>query len=255
MPMGRPVFPYPQLVRVARWRVRLAAGGAAATKRAKGSFAPRHGKAVEPGVWDQPQELKGQRQNQSTPPLLPPADAQLVPAKGTVLSATPAKQGESEKEYHQPENSQQVSQSESKPSPAPDAKPGSSTAPDEAIETSKPPNGKDGDEVAQQTGKSVSAAKNSRPLEAVLLMEAPERVAHQHPHMAPPPYVHHFDSYSLVKQLQEGGYTREQATTSMKGIRTLLAQNLDVAQQSLVSKSDVENVGHAPGEGGGGASY
>ncbi|EQK98086.1 MOZ protein represents a chromatin-associated acetyltransferase [Ophiocordyceps sinensis CO18] len=76
-------------------------------------------------------------------------------------------------------------------------------------------------------------------------MEPPERVARQHPHMAPPPYVHHFDSYSLVKQLQQGGYTPEQATTAMKGIRTLLAHNLDGAQQSLVSKSNVENVGHA----------
>src|SRR5690625_2065382 len=73
-------------------------------------------------------------------------------------------------------------------------------------------------------------------------MQAPEHTPPQHPHMSPPPYVHHFDSYSLVKQLQEGGYSQEQATTAMKAIRTLLAQNLDVAQKSLVSKSDVENV-------------
>ena len=62
------------------------------------------------------------------------------------------------------------------------------------------------------------------------------------PHLQPPPYVHHFDSYSLVKQLQEGGYSQGQAIEAMKGIRALLAQNLDVAQESLVSKSDVENV-------------
>lgn len=60
--------------------------------------------------------------------------------------------------------------------------------------------------------------------------------------MIPPPYVHHFDSYSMVKQLQGGGYTDDQSIEVMKGIRSLLAQNLDVAQQSLVSKSDVENV-------------
>ncbi|EPE10125.1 moz protein represents a chromatin-associated acetyltransferase [Ophiostoma piceae UAMH 11346] len=61
------------------------------------------------------------------------------------------------------------------------------------------------------------------------------------PHLVPPPYVHHFDSYSLVRQLEAGGYKQEQAITAMKGVRLLLAQNLEVAQSSLVSKSDVEN--------------
>ncbi|CAK7568109.1 MAG: hypothetical protein SEPTF4163_006092 [Sporothrix epigloea] len=61
------------------------------------------------------------------------------------------------------------------------------------------------------------------------------------PHLAPPMYVHHFDSYSLVKQLEEGGYRKLQAVTAMKAVRSLLAQHLDLAQTSLVSKSDVEN--------------
>ncbi|KXH35587.1 MOZ protein represents a chromatin-associated acetyltransferase [Colletotrichum nymphaeae SA-01] len=84
-------------------------------------------------------------------------------------------------------------------------------------------------------------AKKSGPLEAILHMGPPEEVAKQHPHMAPPPYVHHFDSYSLVKDLEGGGYSKYQAITLMKAIRAILAQNLDVAQESLVSKSDVEN--------------
>lgn len=61
------------------------------------------------------------------------------------------------------------------------------------------------------------------------------------PHMAASPYVHHFDSYSLVKQLEAGGWTAVQAITAMKAIRGILAANLDVAQDGLVSKSDVEN--------------
>ncbi|KAK0711365.1 hypothetical protein B0H67DRAFT_602162 [Lasiosphaeris hirsuta] len=61
------------------------------------------------------------------------------------------------------------------------------------------------------------------------------------PHLVPPPYVHHFDSYSLVKQLSASGYTINQSITSMKAVRGILANNLDVAQESLVSKSDVEN--------------
>jgi hypothetical protein len=61
------------------------------------------------------------------------------------------------------------------------------------------------------------------------------------PHLTPTPYIHHFDSYTLVKQLTAGGYTLEQAIISMKAIRTLLASNLDVAQAGLVSKANVEN--------------
>jgi hypothetical protein len=79
----------------------------------------------------------------------------------------------------------------------------------------------------------------SGPLEAVLHMPPPERL--HHPHISTPPYVHHFDSYTLVKQLEASGYTKAQAITAMKAVRSLLAQNLDVAQDGLVSKSDVEN--------------
>lgn len=61
------------------------------------------------------------------------------------------------------------------------------------------------------------------------------------PHLSPSPYVHHFDSYSLVKQLAGGGWTPVQAITAMKAIRGILAANLEVAQAGLVSKSDVEN--------------
>ncbi|KXX75254.1 hypothetical protein MMYC01_207081 [Madurella mycetomatis] len=61
------------------------------------------------------------------------------------------------------------------------------------------------------------------------------------PHLTPAPYVHHFDSYTLVKQLTAGGYTLPQAIISMKAIRTILASNLDAAQSGLVSKADVEN--------------
>jgi hypothetical protein len=61
------------------------------------------------------------------------------------------------------------------------------------------------------------------------------------PHLTPPPYVHHFDSYTLVKQLTAGGYTLPQAILAMKAIRTLLASHLDVAQAGLVSKADMEN--------------
>lgn len=61
------------------------------------------------------------------------------------------------------------------------------------------------------------------------------------PHLSPAPYVHHFDTYSLVLDLQNGGYSNEQSITIMKAVRSSLQNNLDFAKQSLTSKSDEEN--------------
>lgn len=104
--------------------------------------------------------------------------------------------------------------------------------------------------AATTAGEEAAAPNNTTkkkrptgPMDAVLHMVAPENVpaAEKPPHLTPAPYVHHFDSYSLVKQLEDGGYTNAQAITAMKAVRALLAQNLDVAQEGLISKSDVEN--------------
>ncbi|KAF3400005.1 hypothetical protein F1880_008250 [Penicillium rolfsii] len=67
------------------------------------------------------------------------------------------------------------------------------------------------------------------------------QASHKPPHMSPAPYVHHFDTYSLVLDLSKGGYSSEQSITIMKAVRTILQKNLDFAKQSLTSKSDVEN--------------
>jgi hypothetical protein len=78
----------------------------------------------------------------------------------------------------------------------------------------------------------------SQPLETVLDIPAQTTKA---PHLKTPPYVHHFDTYSLVKRLEEGGFTQDQSVSMMKGIRSLLADNMELAKEGLVSKSDVEN--------------
>ena len=62
------------------------------------------------------------------------------------------------------------------------------------------------------------------------------------PHLQTPPYVHHFDTYTLVKDLERGGFTNDQSVTTMKAVRVMLADNMELAQEALVSKSDVENV-------------
>ena len=58
---------------------------------------------------------------------------------------------------------------------------------------------------------------------------------------APREYVHHFDTYSSVQQLEAGGYRRGQSVAIMKGIRALLDKNMAAARENLVSKSDIEN--------------
>ncbi|CZT18817.1 uncharacterized protein RCC_04661 [Ramularia collo-cygni] len=61
------------------------------------------------------------------------------------------------------------------------------------------------------------------------------------PHMDTPRHVHHFDSYSLVQQLEDSGWTEDQAITVMKAMRLMLSENIDLAREALVSKSQVEN--------------
>ena len=92
-------------------------------------------------------------------------------------------------------------------------------------------------------------ARIAKPLETVLEMGAPpteKPEKHKALHMHAPPYVHHFDTFTLVKDLEKGGFSEEQSVTLMKAVRGLLAVNLDVAKEGLVSKSDVENVNTLP---------
>lgn len=92
----------------------------------------------------------------------------------------------------------------------------------------------------------VNKSDPLNPLETVFRMPSPESPeeedASKPPHLHTPPYVHHFDTYTLVQQVGAGGFTTEQSITAMKAVRSLLALNLDVAKAGLVSKSDVENV-------------
>ncbi|KAI9719871.1 MAG: hypothetical protein M1828_006092 [Chrysothrix sp. TS-e1954] len=61
------------------------------------------------------------------------------------------------------------------------------------------------------------------------------------PHLEAPPYVHHFDTYTLVSSLQDSNtFTPDQSITLMKAVRSLLASHMDLARDGLVSKSDAE---------------
>lgn len=114
--------------------------------------------------------------------------------------------------------------------------------------TSKdPPDDKANAEPSQTEAQpSAESAGQSSPhaLSSAMAMPAPT-VEHPEsqkpPHLQTPPYVHHFDTYTLVSDLERSGFSSPQAETIMKAVRGLLATNLDLARSSLVSKSDVEN--------------
>lgn len=96
----------------------------------------------------------------------------------------------------------------------------------------------------------VARELRDNPLEGVLHMPSPSAYltptgpsasGDKPPHLSPAPYVHHFDTYSLVRDLSNGGFGQNNAVTIMKAVRLILQNNIDLAKQSLTSKSDVEN--------------
>ena len=111
------------------------------------------------------------------------------------------------------------------------------------LDDSSPPTVKPSE--TKKTSTEARESPSAKPLATVLEMPAPtveKPDEHKTPHLQTPPYVHHFDTYTLVNDLDNGGFTAEQSVTMMKAVRSLLAVNMDVAREGLVSKSDVENV-------------
>lgn len=82
----------------------------------------------------------------------------------------------------------------------------------------------------------------AKPLDSVLhIPTAQQEEEHKPPHLKTPPYVHHFDTYGLVRKLAQSQYTSEQSITMMKAVRQTLLTNMALAREGLVSKSNVEN--------------
>ena len=92
------------------------------------------------------------------------------------------------------------------------------------------------------TTEAAPAQAKGETLDKVLEMPAPTSPKKSAPpHLEAPRYVHNFDTYTLVNDLQKGSFSQEQSITIMKAVRSLLAENLELARDGLVSKSDVEN--------------
>lgn len=197
------------------------------------------------------QSTVSRRQAQSIESKLPPPtqpkkrSARQASSSSVNRNAIPKGQKDTSKEISaQPIDSSSRSQ---------DAKDGNkdTTKPTEASAQSQSPAKDDvkpdASKAADSMPKEVPSPKN--PMDAVLQMPPPSDTGlarlpsngQEVPHLEPAPYIHHFDTYTLVKNLQEGGFSEEQAITVMKGIRGILQEKLDLAEATLTSKSDSEN--------------
>ena len=89
----------------------------------------------------------------------------------------------------------------------------------------------------------LATPSDPKPPESILYMPGPQETeAHKPPHLKTPRYVHHFDTYGLVRELaRNNAYTSPQSITIMKGVRQMLLDNMSLARDGLVSKSNVEN--------------
>lgn len=141
------------------------------------------------------------------------------------------------------------------PRPEKRSSPNTSQTKDESITTtsessaqgsSKPsPLQSSADETAVATPSASSKEALMEPTDRPSKVEGlipPENEDHKPPHLQAPPYVHNFDTYTIVRDLKKGGFTHDQSVTLTKAVRGLLGVNLDIARQGLVSKSDMENV-------------
>lgn len=218
------------------------------TTSKKASFAPRVGKGIEPKplgtVQDAPaleSHMTGSKQPLGKVQAAPVLESDMQgSAAAPAGSSPPAKKssGKSDSRESTPEQKKDAARALD---PATDAPKETLSSP--GVSSSEKAKKEEGSAEAQDQDGAHKGKRASGPMDAVLHMEPPEKKKPEDkpPQLAPSPYVHHFDSYSLVKQLEVGGYTQTQAITAMKAVRALLAQHLDTAQGGLISKSDVEN--------------
>lgn len=226
---------------------RATASFGTSTTSKKASFAPRVGKGIEPKplgtVQDAPaleSHMTGAKQPLGRVQAAPVLESDVkASAASPAASSPPAKKGTGKLD-HRESTPEQRKDAAKALDPAADAPKETLSSP--GVSSSEKAKAEGGAE-AQDQDAAHKGKRASGPMDAVLHMEPPEdqKPEDKPPHLAPSPYVHHFDSYSLVKQLEVGGYTQTQAITAMKAVRSLLAQHLDTAQGGLISKSDVEN--------------
>ncbi|KAJ6134140.1 Protein of unknown function DUF1640 [Penicillium sp. IBT 18751x] len=229
-------------------------------RRHQQSYHRRYGPAVDPNIPPprRPGEAPVKQDGEHTPDN---PDVTDQPEQGA--SASPAEQADAQaqEKESQPDDQQDPVADDAAASSSEQAAAESTKSSHATLEPEVPE--EETTDRAEASGPSMSSAKevgeemsqmppymNQSAFEEVFHMPSPSNYLaptgpfeseSKAPHLSPAPYVHHFDTYSLVLDLSKGGYTNEQAITIMKAVRTILQGNLDYAKRSLTSKSDVEN--------------
>ncbi|KAL8729435.1 MAG: hypothetical protein Q9181_005004 [Wetmoreana brouardii] len=244
MSTPRLTFLYPQLYRPRR----LHEPAAVYCSVRDSSPLPRRA-SLSTAAWRK-QETYAQRYGPAAESQLPPPSQPPVPND---LGREKSLAGAFEKEVKAPAPKQGEKKAEQAPSKQPSK---SKEEPKDSRASSanaNPPIGEqaktlDASETRPKETTTASPSPPAKPLSTVLNRPTPtlstsseQEHNNKPPHLQAPPYVHHFDTFSLVRSLRAGGFTQDQSVTLMKAVRGLLTANLEVARDGLVSKSDVEN--------------
>ncbi|KAL8931999.1 MAG: hypothetical protein Q9211_006596, partial [Gyalolechia sp. 1 TL-2023] len=166
------------------------------------TYAQRYGPAAEPRL---------------PPPSQPPVsndlgrDGSLAGAIEKEVKAPPPKLGDTKVE--QPpakEATKSKEEAETPANPTSTAKPTARDKPQKLDASESHPEG-----IISATNQESS----TQPLDIVLKREDPTKSTpeeHKPPHLQASRYVHHFDTFTLVRDLQKGGFTQDQSVTLMK---------------------------------------
>lgn len=199
-------------------------------------------------------------------------DATDLEAKKAAREKQEAKDGDKEAQKKHPEQAKEEEHEQEEEEASEPAKEQPVEIGSEAKEANpaEPEAPKDGTQQAQPHPKDPKETDTSplgnQELDMVLSIPSPSEIkgehnsSSQHPHLEASPYEHHFDTYTLVQELckphqppptaSASGeetpdpvipFSEAQSVTLMKSIRLMLASNLDLAKDGLVSKSDTEN--------------
>ena len=191
------------------------------------------------------QQVPHQRHGTAVEP--PPPSKDLPPLKEIVIAQDkPPRNDEREpKEATDRTGKEDASDSKPEPEPVGTNHKKTKTATDAPSDVESLSSSQASSEISSLNSQTTTTSiPNSKPLETVLHLPAPsssEARAHKPPHLQATPYVHHFDTYTLVRDLERGGFKFDSAVTTMKAVRGILADNFALAKDGLVSKSDVEN--------------
>ncbi|KXG50378.1 Protein of unknown function DUF1640 [Penicillium griseofulvum] len=227
------------------------------------AYQRRYGPAVEPNTSPSLRPKKGSNDQVQDAPEDPSAGGEAVNASESEAASPEESQSDTQPQDAEqntadtassatPALDQQIESDTKKDNPPTDREPHEEkgTNIDSAEQEQAPASSPPPSEGPSEESTDTSAFTSQTPFDHVLHMPSPSVYLSptgepssddRPPHLSPAPYVHHFDTYSLVQDLSKGGYSEEQSTTIMKAVRAILQNNLSLARQTLTSKSDVEN--------------